>query len=100
MAMLTPAEKAFLDAFLHEATTPPFTGPATRALHAIGVEYSDLSSLAWAYDQEAPRTSIGWGHSVESPPSLPWSTREQALRRNREVERQWDDQRSRVGTVR
>jgi hypothetical protein len=43
MKILTPEEKLFLDVFLHEATTSPFTGPATKALHLIGVEYSDIS---------------------------------------------------------
>src|SRR5438128_1317800 len=33
MRILTPQEKSFLDVFLHEATTSPFTGPATQALH-------------------------------------------------------------------
>jgi hypothetical protein len=55
MRLLTAEEKPFLDVFLHEATTPPFAGPATKALHDIGVEYGDISYLAWAYGQEAPR---------------------------------------------
>jgi hypothetical protein len=58
MSILTPQEIAFLDVFLHEVTTSPFTGPATRALHKIGLEYGDLSYLAWAYDQDVPRTSF------------------------------------------
>src|SRR5262245_44345045 len=49
MRLLTAEEKTFLDVFLHEATTPPFTGPATEALHKLGVEYGDISYLAWAY---------------------------------------------------
>ena len=50
MMILTPAEKEFLDVFLHEATTSPFfSGPATKALYALGVEYRDLSSITWAY---------------------------------------------------
>jgi hypothetical protein len=48
MRLLTPEEKSLLDVFLHEAATAPFTGPATKALHTIGVEYGDLSYLAWA----------------------------------------------------
>jgi hypothetical protein len=43
MPLLTAQEKAFLDVLLHEATTPPFTGPATEALHKIGVEYGGIS---------------------------------------------------------
>ena len=72
MPILTPAEKEFLDVFLHEATTSPFfNGPATKALYAIGVEYSDISYIAKAYDQDVPRTSFGWGHAadVAPPPS-------------------------------
>jgi len=94
MAILTPKEREFLDVFLHEATTSPFfKGPATKALHAIGVEYRDLSYLAWAYDQEVPKTSFGWGHAAEIAPPLPWATREAALRRNEEIERLWQQQR-------
>src|SRR6266542_5104642 len=75
MKILTTAEKQFLDVFLHEATTSPFTGPATQALHSIGVEYGDIAYLAWAYEQEVPKTSVVWGLSAEMAPPLPWSTR-------------------------
>ena len=72
MRILTPEETLFLDAFLHEATTSPFfSGPATEALYAIGAEYRDLSYIAWAYEQEVPRTSFAWGHSAEVSPPLP-----------------------------
>ena len=64
MKLLTPEEKLFLDVFLHEATTSPFTGPATNALHQIGVEYGDLSYLAWAYEQEVPRTAAEFSLTV------------------------------------
>src|SRR5437868_5978496 len=84
MRLLTPEEKSFLDVFLHEATTAPFTGPATKALHEMGVEYGDILSLAWAYEQEAPRTSFAVGHAADAAPPLPWSNRESALRRNEE----------------
>jgi hypothetical protein len=94
MAILTPEEKEFLDVFLHEATTSPFfKGPATAALHKIGVEYGDLSYLAWAYDRDVPRTSFGWGHAAEVAPPLPWTTREAVLRRNKEIQRLWEEQR-------
>src|SRR5438132_1399169 len=98
MGMLTPLEKSFLDVFLHEATTSPFTGPATKALHSIGVEYADISYIAWAYEQDVPRTSFGWGHSAEVSPPLPWMTREAALRRNQEIQRIWEQERKPVGT--
>src|SRR6266704_4518360 len=87
MRILTPTEKSFLDIFLHEATTSPFAGPATRALHQLGVEYRDISHLAWAYNQEVPRTSFAWGHSAETAPRLPWPSRESVLRRDQEIQR-------------
>lgn len=71
MKILTPEEKLFLDLFLYEATTSPFTGPATKALHRIGVEYGDISYIAWAYEQDVPRTSFAWGHSADVAPPLP-----------------------------
>ena len=93
MTILTPQEKAFLDVFLHEATTSPFTGPATKALHNIGAEYGDLSFLAWAYEQDVPRTSFEWGHSEEAAPPLPWTNRDAVLRRNQEIQRLWEQER-------
>src|SRR5437870_10310307 len=80
MKILTPEEKEFLDVFLHEATTRPFfRGPATKALHSIGVEYHDISYIAWAYEQDVLRTSFEWGHSANVAPPLPWPSREAAL---------------------
>ena len=93
MSILTPQEKSFLDVFLHEATTSPFTGPATKALHQIGVEYRDISYIAWAYNQEVPRTSFEWGHSADVAPPLPWTNRESVLRRNEEIQRIWEQRR-------
>jgi hypothetical protein len=87
MKILTPSEKSFLDVFLHEVTTSPFTGPATRELHSIGVEYGDVPYLAWAYEQEVPRTSVEWGRPADVAPPLPWTTRDAVLRRNQEIQR-------------
>jgi hypothetical protein len=98
MSLLTPQERAFLDDFLHEATTSPFTGPATQALHHIGVEYSDLPDLAWAYNQEVPRTSLAWGHAAAVPPPLPWPNRESVCRRNKEMQCLWEQNQNPVGT--
>ena len=98
MKILTPQEKAFLDVFLHEATTSPFTEPATAALHTIGAEYGDISYIAWAYEQEVPRASFEWGHSAEAAPPLPWTTRESVLRRNLEIQRIWEQAGKPVGT--
>jgi hypothetical protein len=98
MPILTPTEKEFLDVFLLEATTWPFTGPATQSLHNIGVESRDLSYIAWAYQQEVPRTSFEWGHAAEVAPPLPWTTRESVLQRDKEIRRIWEEQRKPVAT--
>jgi hypothetical protein len=95
MSLLTPDEKRFFDVFLHEATTAPFTGPATQALHAFGVEYGDLSHIAWAYEQDVPRTRFEVGRESVSSPPLPWPDRGSELQRNLEIQRIWK-QRNRV----
>jgi len=101
MQILTPQEKEFLDVFLHEATTSPFfNGPATKALYDIGVEYRDISSIAWAYNREVPRRSYEWGHSAEMAPPLPWPNREAVLRRNAEIQRIWEQERKLAGSPR
>src|SRR5580698_6614998 len=97
MRILTPQEKSFLDVFLHEATTSPFTGPATQALHAVGVEYGDISYIAWAYEQEIPRTSFALGHAADVAPPLPWPNRQSALQRNQEIQRLWAQWQQREG---
>jgi hypothetical protein len=93
MRLLSAEENQFLDVFLHEATTAPFTGPATKALHKTGLEYGDISYLAWAYEQEVPRTGFAVGHAAEVAPSLPWANRQSALRRNQEIQRVWEQRR-------
>jgi hypothetical protein len=95
MTLLTPEENRFLDVFLHEATTAPFAGPATRALHKIGVEYGDISYISWAYEQEVRRTSFAVGHAADIVPPLPWPNRPSALRRNQEIQRIWEQRRRR-----
>ncbi len=95
MRQLTPQEARFLDAFLHEATTAPFDGLATEALHKIGVEYGDISYIAWAYEQEVPRTSFAVGHAVDVAPPLPWPNRQSALQRNREIRETWEQRQQR-----
>jgi hypothetical protein len=90
MAILNSSEREFLSVFLHEATTSPFfRGPASEALRAIGVEYRDLSYLAWAYEQDVPRTSFEIGHAAETAPPLPWPSREAVLRRDNEIRLLW-----------
>ena len=90
MRLLTPEEKRFLDVFLHEATTAPFTGPATKALHKTGLEYGDVLYIAWAYEQEVPRTGFAVGHASDVAPPLPLPDRQSALRRNQEIQRIWE----------
>ena len=99
MRLLTPEENRFLDVFLHEATTAPFTGPATKALHKTGVEYGDISYIAWAYEQEVPRTSFAVGHAADVVPPLPWLDRQSALRRNQEIQRIWEERRRGSGVT-
>jgi hypothetical protein len=69
MRLLKPEEDRFLDVVQHEATTAPFSGPATDALHKTGVEYGDISYIAWAYEQEVPRTSHVVGHAADIAPA-------------------------------
>jgi hypothetical protein len=99
MRLLTPEENRFLDVFLHEATTPPFTGPATVVLHNSGLEYGDISYLAWAYEQDVPRTGFTVGHAADVVPPLPWSDRQLALRRNEEIHRICDERRRESGAT-
>jgi hypothetical protein len=99
MTILAPDENEFLDVFLHEATTSPFfNGPATKALYAIGIEYRDISYIAWAYGQDFRRTSFEWGREAPVAPPLPWPNRESALRRNTEIQRIWEERRKPVDT--
>jgi hypothetical protein len=95
MRLLTPEENRFLDVFLHEATTAPFTGPATNALHNSGLEYCDISYIAWAYEQEIPRTGFSVGHAADVAPPLPWPNRPSALRRDQEIQRIWEQRQQR-----
>jgi hypothetical protein len=90
MRLLTPEENRFLDVFLHEATTAPFTGPVTNALHKSGLEYGDISYLAWAYEKEVSRTGFSVGRAADAAPPLPWPNRQSALLRNQEIQRIWE----------
>src|SRR5437764_14797713 len=85
--MLTPGEREFLTAFIHEATTDPFRGPATEELHRRDIFYSDLSHLLSAYYRENPRAQEGFGGKHNSaPPPCPWMDGDTAVRRDHEVE--------------
>ena len=85
--LLTDREREFLAAFIHEATTDPFKGPATKELHHGNIYYTDLSHLMTAYYRESTRDQQGFGGKYNpTPPSCPWLDRDTALRRDREVE--------------
>ena len=93
MPILNKCEREFLDVFLHEATTPPFfNGPASKALHGVGVEYKDISYIAWAYEKDVPRTRFEIGHEAEVAPPLPWPDRATVLRRNEELHTVWEQE--------
>jgi hypothetical protein len=85
--VLTDHEREFLAAFLYEATTDPFKGPATEALHRLDIYYTDLSHLVTAYywEETLPQEGFGGRHNP-APPSCPWVDRATALRRDREAQ--------------
>jgi hypothetical protein len=85
--MLTKREREFLAAFIHEATTDPFKGPATEELHRRDIYYTDLGHLMAAYYRENPGDQEGFGgQSVSTPPACPWQDRDTAVRRDHEIE--------------
>src|SRR5690242_10649759 len=85
--LLTPEEREFLAAFIHEATTDPFKGPATDELHRRDIYYSDLGHLMAAFYREDLGTQQGFGgRQLPVLPSCPWHDRDTATRRNLEVE--------------
>ena len=85
--VLTDHEREFLAAFVYEATTDSFKGPATAALHQRDIYYTDLSHLLTAYSREESRAQEGFGgRRNPAPPLCPWENRETALRRDREAE--------------
>jgi hypothetical protein len=87
--LLTDHEREFLAAFIHEATTDPFKGPATEELHLRNIYYTDLSHLMAAYYRENTGDQEGFGGKYNpTPPPCPWQDRDSALRRNHEVERE------------
>jgi hypothetical protein len=61
--LLTNRERDFLAAFIHEATTDPFKGPATEELHRRDAYYTDLGHLLAAYYQETSSGQVGWRQS-------------------------------------
>jgi hypothetical protein len=85
--LLTDHEREFLAAFIHEATTDPFKGPATEELHSRDIYYTDLSHLLTAYYRENAGDQEGFGGKYDpEPPACPWDDRDAAVRRDHEVE--------------
>jgi hypothetical protein len=83
---LTDHEREFLAAFIYEATTDPFKGPATEELHRRNIYYTDLSHLMTAYYREEPGGQQGLaGRHNPTPPPCPWKDREAAVRRDDEA---------------
>src|SRR6266446_1872768 len=82
---LTHEERAFLDAYVYEATNgPPFGGPAMRDLNRRGIWYPDLSWILTAYQRELsaqgkPPSGV---HNL-NPPASPWEDSEQVKLRNK-----------------
>jgi hypothetical protein len=85
---LTDEEREFLSAFVYEATTDPFRGPATDDLHRHGKDYSDIRGLMAAYYREKNPDQEGFGgkKNLAPPPPCPWKSNESAIRRSRELE--------------
>jgi hypothetical protein len=84
---LTNDEREFLAAFIYEATTEPFKGPATDDLHRHGIYYSDIHALLAAYYRENNPDQEGLGGKRNPcPPPCPWPDLEAAVRRGQEVE--------------
>jgi hypothetical protein len=85
--LLRDHERDFLAAFIHEATTDPFKGPATEALHSRGIYYADITHLMTAYYRENEPGQEGLGGKPQSIPLLcPWPNRESAVLRDKEME--------------
>jgi hypothetical protein len=85
--LLTDHEREFLAAFVFEATTDPFKGPATEALHRRDIYYTDLSHLLTAYYWEESLAQEGFGGRCNpAPPPCPWVDRETAMRRDSEAQ--------------
>ncbi len=85
--LLTEHEREFLAAFIHEATTDPFKGPATEELHRRDIYYTDLSHLLTVYYRENAGAQEGFGGKHHpTPPPCPWQGCDAAVRRDHEVE--------------
>jgi hypothetical protein len=87
---LTPTEREFLNAYVHEATHEPFGGPATSDLRRRGICYSDLNWILTAFDRELRAQRIPpVGQFNPHPPSSPWPDLASARGRNQELQLEW-----------
>jgi hypothetical protein len=85
--LLTERERELLAAFIREATTDPFQGPATEELQRRDISFDDLSHLMAAYYGEICDAHEGpSGKPSPAPPPCPWKDRDTAVRRDREVD--------------
>ena len=85
--LLTDGERVFLAAFLHEATTDPFKGPATEELHRRNIYYTDLSHLLTAYYREHAGDQEGLGGKrAAAPTPCPWQDRSAAVQRDQPLQ--------------
>lgn len=83
---LTNHERCFLAAFIYEATTDPFTGPATDDLHCHGIYSSDIPNLRSAYCRENDPDQEGVGGKKNlNPPPCPWPDLKAAICRDHEL---------------
>jgi hypothetical protein len=83
---LSKEERAFLDAYVYEATHEPFGGPATDDLRRRGIRYADLHGLLTGYHRAATTEGIlPFGKANRTPPPSPWQSREVALDRSQAV---------------
>src|SRR5262249_59701861 len=84
--LLTDREREFLAAFIREATTDPFKGPATEELHRRNIYYTDLGHLLAAYYREDLGEQVSFGDKIRPLPPCPWQDREMAALRDRQAE--------------
>jgi hypothetical protein len=84
--ILKPEEICFLDVYCYEGTQPPFGGPATDLMAAMGVHDGDTLNIQWAYLRDKRPTGPVIGRASKIAPPLPWPDREAVLRRDAEIQ--------------
>ncbi|MFO0965801.1 MAG: hypothetical protein U0793_09495 [Gemmataceae bacterium] len=83
---LTKEERAFLDAYVWEATHEPFGGPAASDLRGRDIYYPDLHGLLTAYHREMQNEQAApFGKRNPCPPACPWRDRGEVDERGRMV---------------